>query len=262
MEAYSHLWDPLPAIEEIYEPYNNFYAYVSSLFFKNYGLHDHIGTHIGLENYGLHDHVDTDLGLTFVHENMDDYGFDDPISSMNPIGTPPNQVSIDDYNVCGNDDEVMFLYEIKARPQLSHNYPLQTLNSNSTNFDQGLEDETFLDGVDDEIAQLCSPDTSNATMENPSTVNPELLSSDTHGTQLDEIPKYSLSYGAEAKQNQYSSLIMHETWPTTSQENKETLGAQGRSQKIKVMKVVGAGEEESDEWAWKKYGTKKRITRS
>lgn len=94
----------------------------------NYGFNKNRS---GFNNNGLHD-------LTYLHKNKlssdRPLGFNDEISSMNPINNIPGEVSTDDFDIIGTNDEVVFVQETKESSQSCNSYSLNSrLNPTYTN---------------------------------------------------------------------------------------------------------------------------------
>lgn len=199
-----------------------------------------------------------DLGLwgeTYNYDYAPTSGFDsnglldeflfNNITSMNPISTP-GQLLFDDFSNCSyTDDEVKYLYAIEAPFKPFINYPVNPSEENQS-----------FSNV--EVAQpMAYKDTSNSTLENPRPVFPHNalvdlsdanpVMSAPHG-QLDDIPNNDFSYPDETKPfiTEKAQGLPKPCLKTTSKPSKLN----------EVTKVVSAAEFESDQWVWKKYGTK------
>ncbi|KAK1369996.1 hypothetical protein POM88_036088 [Heracleum sosnowskyi] len=89
-------------------------------------------SHPGFNSNGLV-HVDTD-DLTYVYKNKlssdRSSGFNDVISSKNPTNIP-GDVSIDDFDIIGTNDEIVFLSETKAPSQNQFNSRFNSTHTNN-----------------------------------------------------------------------------------------------------------------------------------
>ncbi|KAF1002935.1 hypothetical protein AG4045_007167 [Apium graveolens] len=170
MEEYSKLWSAGHSISEEYNYGYDQYEIAGFPIFEEYNC----GFYQPCD--GLHGLADTEE-LEYVFENKvnsshDLGGSNDVVSFMNPTNyTTLGEVSTDDYDIIGSNDNVGFVYETKPPYELYNNH-----HANATyGVDQGPEDDSFLDGIEDELAQLVSNVVNsnyNSTLEKPGPLSP------------------------------------------------------------------------------------------
>lgn len=234
MEDYCcELWSAGPWISEEY----------------NYGYDEYMSAdppiseeyNYGYDEPGLHGLVDPDE-LQYLFENkVNSYhylGSNDVVSSMNPTNTlGEGEVSTDDYDIIGTNDNVVFLDETKAPFEIHNNY-----HTNATcTVDQGPDDQSFLDGLEDEVAQLISNQVNskcNFTSEKPSPTSP--LNNRMPHPQLDNDHDF---YEAKSSITENAQGLQQPCTRT----RKSLDPTKDKSSADEVMKVASAAELNSDQ---------------